>query len=69
MRSIRKINRHAEKMLLDFCNLDRILKIDGEKALTYASNAFIINFSRAEKMAAEKGKSSTRCQRTNSRSL
>ena len=44
------------KMLLDFCNLDRILKIDGEKALTYASNAFIINFSRAEKMAAEKGK-------------
>ena len=44
------------KMLLDICNLDRILKIDGEKALTYASNAFIINFSRAEKMAAEKGK-------------
>ena len=43
-------------LLLDFCNLDRILKVDGEKALTYASNAFIINFSRAEKMAAEKGK-------------
>ena len=44
------------RMLLDFCNLDRILKVDGEKALTYASNEFIIDFSRAEKMAADKGK-------------
>ena len=43
-------------LLLDFCNLDRILKVDGEKALTYASNEFIINFSHAENSASEKGK-------------
>lgn len=42
-------------ILLDFCNLDRNLGVDGEKALTYASNQFIINFSRAEKSALEKG--------------
>ncbi len=43
-------------MLLDFCNLDRILKIDGEKALTYSTNKFIIDFSAVEKMAQEQGK-------------
>ncbi len=43
-------------LLLDFCNLDRILKVDGEKALTYASNKFIIDFSHAENSASEKGK-------------
>ena len=43
-------------MLLDFCNLDRILKIDGEKALTYSTNKFIIDFSTIEKMALEQGK-------------
>lgn len=43
-------------LLLDFCNLGRILKVDGEKALTYASNQFIIDFSRAEKIAQEQGK-------------
>lgn len=43
-------------MLLDFCNLDRILKIDGEKALTYSTNKFIIDFSAVEKMAMEQGK-------------
>ncbi|CCY17388.1 mazG family protein [Eubacterium sp. CAG:786] len=43
-------------LLLDFCNLDRILKVDGEKALTYASNQFIIDFSHAEKTASESGK-------------
>lgn len=43
-------------ILLDFCNLDRNLGVDGEKALTYASNRFIINFSRAEKSALEQGK-------------
>lgn len=43
-------------ILLDFCNLDRNLGVDGEKALTYASNQFIINFSRAEKSALEQGK-------------
>lgn len=31
-------------LLLCFCNLDRILKVDGEKALTYSTNSFIINF-------------------------
>ncbi len=43
-------------LLLNFCNLGRILKIDGEKALTYASNQFIIDFSRAEKISRERGK-------------
>lgn len=43
-------------LLLNFCNLGRILKIDGEKALTYASNQFIIDFSRAEKITRERGK-------------
>lgn len=44
------------KLLLEICNLNRILKVDGEKALTYASNKFIIDFSRAEKAALEQGK-------------
>lgn len=44
------------KLLLENCNLNRILKVDGEKALTYASNKFIIDFSRAEKAALEQGK-------------
>lgn len=43
-------------MLLDFCNLDRILKIDGEKALTYSTNKFIIDFSALEQMALDQGK-------------
>lgn len=43
-------------LLLQICNLDRILKVDGEKALTYASNQFIINFSHAENSVSEKGK-------------
>ena len=43
-------------LLLDFCNLDRILKVDGEKALTYSTNRFIIDFSRLEKMAQERSK-------------
>lgn len=44
------------KLLLEICNLNRILKVDGEKALTYASNKFIIDFSRAENAALEQGK-------------
>ena len=44
------------KLLLEICNLNRILKVDGEKALTYASNKFIIDFSRAENTALEQGK-------------
>lgn len=43
-------------MLLNFCNLDRILKIDGEKALTYSTNQFIIDFGTVEKTASEQGK-------------
>ncbi len=43
-------------LLLNFCNLDRILGVDGEKALTYASNQFIIDFGHAENSASEKGK-------------
>lgn len=31
-------------ILLSFCNLDRILKTDGEKALTYSTNRFIMAF-------------------------
>ncbi len=36
-------------LLLSFCNLDRILKVDGEKALTYSTNNFIILFRSLEK--------------------
>lgn len=43
-------------LLLNFCNLNRILKIDGEKALTYASNEFIIDFSHSEKTALDSGR-------------
>ena len=32
------------EILLGFCNLNRILKNDGEKALTYSTNRFIISF-------------------------
>ena len=42
-------------ILLSFCNLDRILKTDGEKALTYSINRFIIEFGSLEKAAADKG--------------
>lgn len=38
-------------LLLSFCNLDRILKADGEKALTYSTNNFIIMFRALEKEA------------------
>lgn len=31
-------------LLLSFCNLDRIMKTDGEKALTYSTNRVIIAF-------------------------
>ena len=42
-------------ILLSFCNLDRILKTDGEKALTYSIDRFIIEFGSLEKAAADKG--------------
>ena len=35
-------------VLLSFCNLSRILKVDSEKALTYAINRFIMTFKVAE---------------------
>lgn len=38
-------------LLLSFCNLDRILKVDGEKALTYSTNNFIMMFRALEKEA------------------
>lgn len=42
-------------ILLSFCNLERIFKTDGEKALTYSINRFIIEFGTLEKAAADKG--------------
>ncbi len=45
------------KILLTTCNLDRILKIDGEKALTYSTNRFIMMFRVLEEQATAEGKS------------
>lgn len=42
-------------ILLSFCNLDRILKADGEKALTYSTNGFIMRFRAIEKEVSESG--------------
>ncbi len=42
------------QLLLNFCNLDRIYKTDGEKALTYSTNRFIIDFGAFESEALEK---------------
>lgn len=36
------------EILFDFCNLNRILKNDGEKALTYSTNRFIMAFRAVE---------------------
>ena len=44
------------KILLAFCNLDRILKIDGEKALTYSTNRFIMMFRALEQQSIAEGK-------------
>ncbi len=43
-------------MLLKFCNLDRILKADGEKALTYSTNRFIMQFRALEEKVLASGK-------------
>lgn len=43
------------KILLSFCNLNRILKIDGEKALTYSTNRFIIAFRAVENELIKQG--------------
>lgn len=45
------------KILLKFCNLNRILKIDSEKALTYSTNRFIMNFGAVENEIIAGGKS------------
>lgn len=42
-------------ILLSFCNLDRILTIDGEKALTYSTNEFIMRFRVSENETVENG--------------
>lgn len=43
------------KILLSFCNLNRILKIDGEKALTYSTNQFIMAFRAVENEIIKQG--------------
>lgn len=42
-------------ILLCFCNLDRILKTDGEKALTYSINRFIMEFRAIENEVVQNG--------------
>lgn len=44
------------EILLNFSNLNRILKIDGEKALTYSTNRFIMLFEAMEQRANADGK-------------
>lgn len=41
------------QLLLNFCNLNRIYKTDGEKALTYSTNRFIIDFGAFEREALQ----------------
>lgn len=48
--------QNVEEMLLAFCNLNRILKVDGEKALTYSTNRFIITFRALENEANARGR-------------
>lgn len=49
-------NQHIlGEILLSFCNLNRILKIDGEKALTYSTNRFIIAFRAVESEIIKQG--------------
>lgn len=50
-------NHIMERILLTICNLDRILKIDGEKALTYSTNKFIMMFRAFEERVLAEGKS------------
>lgn len=49
-------NQHIfGEILLSFCNLSRILKIDGEKALTYSTNRFIMAFRAVENEIIRQG--------------
>lgn len=43
------------QLLLNFCNLNRIYKNDGEKSLTYSTNRFIKSFGEFESETLEKG--------------
>ena len=52
---IAQIQQIVGDFALSFCNLNRILKIDGEKALTYSTNRFIMGFRVLENEAAERG--------------
>lgn len=44
------------KILLQICNLSRIFKVDSEKALTYSTNMFIMNFRAVENEIIASGK-------------
>ncbi len=59
--SVSENQRICGEILLNFSNLDRILKIDGEKALTYSTNRFIMLFEAMEKCAIESGKKLDEC--------
>ena len=49
-------NQHIfGEILLSFCNLSRILKFDGEKALTYSTNRFIMAFRAVENEIIKQG--------------
>ncbi len=49
-------NQHIlGEILLSFCNLNRILKNDGEKALTYSTNRFIMAFRAVENEVVNQG--------------
>ena len=49
-------NQHIlGEILLSFCNLNRILKNDGEKALTYSTNRFIMAFRAVENEIIKQG--------------
>lgn len=51
-------NQHIlGQLLLNFCNLNRIYKNDGEKALTYSTNQFIIDFGAFESGVISEGTS------------
>lgn len=55
------VNTHNQQiygdMLFDFCNLGRILGVDAEKALTYSTNRFIMQFRALEQAVRLSGKS------------
>lgn len=50
-----QIQQILGEILLRFCNLNRILKNDGEKALTYSTNRFIMAFGAVENDIIKQG--------------